>query len=175
MIGVAVPIEGEAAERLGEIWRALGPRLAPKPGDIPHVSLHVAEEYQIDQAESALISLSHSQSPFSVFVAGFGLFSGVNPVVHLSVSRAPRLTVLHRAVALEVGRFSIGMDQNFAPTRWVPHITLTRAHVTTETVTEAVERLVKLDLAFELPVTALALIEDEGDGQRLLHRHLLTG
>ena len=174
MIGVAFPIEGEAARNLAGVEQALKGVIEFRPGGVPHVSLHGAEEYEIDYAEVALQSLARSQAPFSVFVAGFGVFSGPQPVIHLAVTRSPRLAVLHRVVAQEIGRFATGVDRNFAPERWVPHITITREHVNPSVVAAAAERLAGIDLAFELRVTALALIEDTGEGQRVLHRRSLS-
>lgn len=175
MIGVAFPIEGEAVRSLAGVERALKNVVEFRPGGIPHVSLHGAEEYEIDYADVALQSLARSQAPFSVFVAGFGLFSRPAPIIHLAVVRSSRLNALHRVVAQEVGRFATGVDPNFRPDRWVPHITITRDPVSPSQVAAAAQLLVEVDLAFEVPITALALVEDTGEGQRVLHRHSLSG
>jgi 2'-5' RNA ligase len=176
MLGVVVLIEGEAEQRLREALAALPGAFGAGPTySVPHVSLAVFEECEREHVETSLRSVARSQGPFSVYVAGFGVFPGRRPVLHLAVSRSPRLTVLHRVVLQEVGRFTSGLDLNFTTDRWVPHITLSRADLSADQVGEAARRLTEHGAAFPVPVATLALMEDIPDGQRVLSRFPLDG
>jgi 2'-5' RNA ligase len=175
MLGVVIPLEGEAAGSIRDVLAELDGVIRHMPREVPHISLHVAQEYERSRLDSVLRSLARSASPFAVKVAGFGVFTGQPAILHLNVVRSSRIAVLQRTVSQELVSFSIGPDHHFQPDQWVPHITLARERLAPAEIARAAERLAGRALALELPARSLALLEDMFDGQRILARYPLEG
>lgn len=176
MRGIVSLLDQESTDFVRGLWAAIanefGPGASP-PGFVPHVSLHVAEDYKLEETEARVRSLALSIPPLETVTTGVGVFTGDEHIVYLPVVRTPRLTVLQRAVVAEAAVFATQPIDVFDPDRWVPHITLGRWDAAADTAANVVRFL--LDKAHTRPLALdnLALLADEGEGHATLFRHQL--
>ncbi|MBE0696890.1 MAG: 2'-5' RNA ligase family protein [Anaerolineaceae bacterium] len=90
----------------------------------PHLTLAVCEDMDLDGLIAHLPSFIAAFPPLQVDFPGVGVFSNIDPVVYLTVSRSPDLTSLHAAFWDLIGAYSSNLSQYYHPRAWVPHITL---------------------------------------------------
>ena len=135
-----------------------------------HFSYHVvADEYDLDQLGPTLENVSGETSSFSVPTTKADVFLGSEPVVFVHVARSPELDRLHKEIwASCTPGFGVGLPY-YSPEAWVPHITLAQGPRAAENLPEIMKLLEKRDLAWELQVDNLAVIEDGGQERGLIH------
>jgi 2'-5' RNA ligase len=168
MRGVVVLVDGEhrdRVQRMAESLAAFGG--TPATVGLPHVTLHAAEDYDIEPVKQRVVSLGRSLPPFEIVTTGVGIFPGSPTYVYLSVVRSPRLTVLQRAVVEEISHHCQGAESVWAPVRWMPHITLATFPEGTN-IGPAVDSLLRQETAFNFQATDLTLVEGEPDAQVIL-------
>lgn len=168
MRGVVVLVDDEhrdSVQRMAEALSEFGGN--PATVGLPHVTLHAAEDYDVEPIKSRIVSLGRSFPPFEIVTTGVGVFPGSPTYVYLSVVRSPRLTVVQRAVVDEISNFCQGAESVWAPARWMPHITLATFPEGTP-VGAAVDALLGEDTAFSFTADSLALLEGEPDATVLL-------
>jgi hypothetical protein len=90
----------------------------------PHLTLAVCEDMDLDGLTAHLPEFIAAFPPLHVDFSGLGIFSAIDPVVYLTVTRSPALTALHSAFWDLVGGYSSSLSQYYHPRAWVPHITL---------------------------------------------------
>jgi hypothetical protein len=90
----------------------------------PHLTLAVCEDMDLDRLAPGLPEFIAAFPPLHVDFPGFGVFSAIEPVIYLTVTRSPALTALHSAFWDLVGKYSESLSQYYHPRAWVPHITL---------------------------------------------------
>ncbi len=177
MPGVVSLVDGAAGELVYGLWdrltRELGIAAAP-PGAIPHVTYHVAEGYG-EAAVSVMDSLATRFAPFEVGVTGLGLFSGRPPVLYLAVVRSRPLAALQEAAYQALTPICAGTGEYWASDRWAPHITLAMEGLTPELVTHAMAFLADMDLAAQVRINNLALLDERTGTHELIARTPLTG
>lgn len=171
MLGVVALLDEQSSSFIRNLWEALSREFGPggmTAGSAPHVSFHVAEQYNVAGLEARVKSLARSLPPFTTKTAGIGVFPGAEHVIHLPVVRTARLTVVHRVITDEIqGEFSGGNDF-YLPDCWVPHVTLGRWPAEREVAAGAVRFLASRDLDRVLALDNLALLE-EGAETRSVH------
>jgi 2'-5' RNA ligase len=90
----------------------------------PHLTLAVCEDMDLDGLIAHLPSFIAAFPPLQIDFPGLGVFSAIDPVVYLTVTRSPVLSSLHAAFWELVGAFSNSLSPYYHPRAWVPHITL---------------------------------------------------
>jgi 2'-5' RNA ligase len=168
MRGVVLLVDDEHRDRVQRMAESLS-RFGGTPSTVglPHVTLHAAEDYDIEAVKARVLSLGRSLPPFEVVTTGLGIFPGSPTYVYLSVVRSPRLTVLQRAVVEEISHHCTGAESVWMPPRWMPHITLAMFE-NGAPVGAAVDALLAEETAFSFPATHLTLMEGEPDASILL-------
>jgi hypothetical protein len=135
-----------------------------------HFSYHVvADEYDLEHLGPTLDELSEACSSFTVKTTKADVFLGAEPVVFVSVTRSPELDRLHKEIwARCTPGFGVGLPY-YSPEVWVPHITLAQGPRAAENLPEIMKLLDARDLAWDLQINNLAVIEDGGQERGLLH------
>jgi hypothetical protein len=178
MDGVVSLLGGGFSERVLALWDEMERDLGLQgvyATPFPHISYAVAASYPAKPVVAALEQVAARFAPFSLRVAGLGLFTGSSPVLYLSVVREPALNALHAAVWQALIGLGDESQQHYAPPAWIPHITLGFADLSADSAAEAVRSLVTRDFAWNVPIDALTLIYDEGDSQSQQLRAPLLG
>ena len=128
---VVAVLHGDAAERIELLWSEIGARWGASRGHLvapPHVTLAIVHgDPDAAQLGPALESVASRCEAFTVSGAGYGVFVGHGsdaPVVHLAVTRTPRLSALHETVLAELTAAGFDLDGQSLPEHWRPHVTL---------------------------------------------------
>lgn len=144
----------------------------------PHVSYHVAQEYDFARLDEVLTRLAAASAPFSVQTAGVGIFTGAKPVLYLAVVRNPKLMRYQQAVwaALAEANMSVGAVDLYHPDHWMPHITLAQHDLDATTLPEAVRLLSERTLAWDMTIDGIAVLHHpEGGRAEVWRRYVLEG
>lgn len=167
MDGVVALLDASATAKVLALWAefearhkisAVGMRVP-----FPHVSFHVAEAYDLPALDAQLRAVCAGMAPVTVRTTGLGVFTGPAPVLYAAVNRDPALSALHAAVWAACEGAAQGSLPYYAPTVWVPHITLAQLDVTPAALGRLVEDLAGRDFAWTIRLdAATALIETAG-------------
>ncbi len=178
---VVSPLHEPTAERFLGVTRSIEAALAPETAritHIPHVSYHLASEYQPARLRRALQRIGDQMSGVSSRTSGIGMFLGDDVVVYLPVVRSPELSAFHARVRDVARAFVVAPcddDAYYEPGSWTPHITLARIPRRPEVVSAVMSRLVPQDLAWDLTIRDLALIASEAGQQEIVWRAPFAG
>jgi 2'-5' RNA ligase len=166
MDGIVTRLSPAQDEIVGRIWHDLeescGLRVIEE-SPIPHFSWIVAESFDLPEAGRILTELAAEARPFSVLTVGLGIFLDPEPVIYTPVIKNRELLDLHARVWQAVYPVGIGVSEYYAPGVWMPHITLAHRDLTEGSVGCAIERLIGLDLNWEVSVDNLAIIRQRDD------------
>jgi 2'-5' RNA ligase len=172
-------LDHEHAEAVRSIWSELdttfGVRVRyTKP--FTHFSYHVAaDDYDLDLLEPVLGEVAARHEPFTVRTSGLGVFTGTEPIIFMQVVRSAALDRLHHDIWEHcTPRFGVGLPY-YSPDAWVPHVTLAQGPRTRSQLPEITRTLGERDLAWDIPVDSLAIIEDGGPDRGLRHTVELGG
>ena len=91
---------------------------------VPHLTWHIAENYELPDLKERLFVWSAGKRPFRVQAAGLGLFTGPEPVVYVPVVKSPHLARFHQKLIKQILPLSVGPSVFYSPAVWMPHITL---------------------------------------------------
>ncbi len=173
MYGIVSILEQPFYEKVESIWQMLendcglkGIRMTP----IPHFSWQVAEGYNIPRLEGVLRGAAASEEAFSIHTAGLGVFSGVSPVIYISMVKDEALLQMHKRIYQQVSSAALGLSRFYTPEAWIPHITLAHGDVNLKKTCCALELLVDQVFDWEIRIDNLAVISeavDEGEAQPL--------
>ena len=172
MQGIISLLDEGHATRITAVWASLQDRLGLQGMDmppLPHVSYHVAEQYEVTLLEPLVRACAAHTAPFEVETTGLGIFTtGLQPVLYLTVVRHPRLSALHAALWPTLAALSAGIIEYYHPDQWVPHITLHHGNLSPDALAEAVRLLSPMDFRWRLRIDNLALLT--GNGEPAQHR-----
>jgi 2'-5' RNA ligase len=161
MHGVVTLLDREHNDKVEGIWKELemscglkGILLTP----IAHFSWHVAAGYDTQQLNQTMQEIAASTSPFIARTAGIGIFTGASPVVYISLVKDDRLLSFHDLVYQKVNQLSNQPVPYYAPSAWMPHITLAAGDTSLQALHCALEKLVSQTFEWEILVDNLALI-----------------
>lgn len=110
-------------------WRELAASEVGAPNshetDIPHVSLAVADDLDVEDFVPALGAIAESLAPLSLTLSYAGVFMATR-VLFLGVAFSEDLYALHAAVHRSLRAHASGTSDYYKPGSWVPHVTLAR-------------------------------------------------
>src|SRR5262249_28369422 len=128
MQGIVSLLDEGHATRITAVWASLQDRLGLQGMDVPpfpHVSYHVAEQYEVTLLEPIMRAYAAHTAPFEVETTGLGIFTtGLQPVLYLTVVRRPRLSALQAALWPTLAALSAGIIEDYHPYQWTPQTTL---------------------------------------------------
>jgi len=181
MHGVVTVLAEPHYERVEQLWRELKRQFgvgSPRATAVPHFSYHISPEYDLDALRQVLLETAVSTPPFITKTTGIGLFPGKEPVVYLPVARTPELQALHNKLWPRLQSIAQGNapeSNYYAAANWFPHITLGHDDITDDNLGPIVTWLNNQSLAWEIQVTNLTLLHDNGERHVPLHRAEMQG
>ena len=178
MHGVVSILEEPHYGQVAQLWAELKHRFGignPKATAVPHFSYHIAPVYNLDALKQILQETAVSTPPFIVKTTGIGIFPGEKPVVYIPVARTPGLMALHHALWPRLEAIAQDAPDYYAAANWFPHITLGHSDITSDNLGAIVTWLNSQPLTWEIQVTNLTLLHDNGDRHVPLHQVQLQG
>ena len=167
MQGIVSLLDPSHAAQITAMWARLQDQLGLQGMDIPpfpHVSYHVAEQYEVAVVEPILRAFAAHTAPLEVVTTGLGIFTrGLQPVLYVTVARHPDLSVLQAALWPTLAAFSAGINEYYHPAQWVPHITLHHGNLNADVLAEAVRCLSHWDCLWRLRLDNLTLLVSDGE------------
>ncbi len=139
----------------------------------PHVSYHVAAQYDLPRLAPLLHWLAGETAPFRLRTAGLGVFTGAQPVLYLPVVRTEALSRLHAMLWAAIAPVAEGSDGYYHPDHWMPHITIGFGDVTPARLAPIIERLAARSFNWDIGIDQFAVIYDSGAGQAVHARYPL--
>ncbi len=168
MNAVIALLDHEHTFRIQALWEELardfGVRVIRKTVPWPHVTFHGAERYALDRIASALGEIADRTAQFSMHAEGLAIFSGPQPVLYVPVTRDATLNRLHATLWKALAPSSEQIAPDYAPVRWIAHITLAQWDMPAATLGAVVARLAERPIDWEIEVSALGLITGVGAG-----------
>ncbi|WP_420627223.1 2'-5' RNA ligase family protein [Candidatus Leptofilum sp.] len=168
------PHFSQVSPKLADLKRKFGVG-SPQATAVPHFSYHVAPEYDIEKLKAVLVETAVTTPPFTVKTTGIGIFPGKLPVLYIPVARTPELQTLHTALWSRLRAVTRAPLDYYSPPNWFPHITLGHSDITPENLGVIVIWLNRQSLAWDVQVTNLTLLHDNGKQHVPLHRAALQG
>ena len=181
MHGIVSLLDHRHAAQVAAVWTSLQDRLGLQGMDVPpfpHVSYHVAEQYEVALVEPILRAFATSTAPLEVVTTGLGIFTrGLQPVLYVTVARHPGLSALQAALWPTLTALSAGINEYYHPEQWVPHITLHHGNLSADALAEAVRFLRHWDCTWRLRLDNLTLLMSDGEHPQhhVQYQYPLTG
>ena len=180
MYGIVTIVEGAVGARVEAVWASLRERHGAdvtRGHNVPHVSFHVADDYDLATVEQLLERVAAGQRPFEAPLFGLGVLpleeEGGN-VVMLNVARSPQLSALHEALWEEASAAGVGVIDHYHPEVWFPHLTL-GDHPSLGARAPEIVALLRPQAPRSLRVENLAVIEEMPYGHEVRLRVALAG
>ncbi|HEU0027678.1 MAG TPA: 2'-5' RNA ligase family protein [Ktedonobacterales bacterium] len=165
--------ELEREHGLGEVARIV---------PYPHVSYHLAEDYDLVRIGEAMGRVAERTAPFTARIAGLGAFRAFEPVLYLAVERNPALDALHAAIWSEVAAERVEVIARepsplYEGATWVPHATLAQLDLTPEALDALLAAWSLRDFRRDVYVSDLAVLyRRPGEAAyRPIERRVLSG
>ncbi len=158
-------LDDASAQTVRALWTDLerehGLREAARIAPYPHVSYHLAEDYDLSRIGPVMRRVAERIAPFTARITGLGAFTTLEPVLYLSVERAAELDALHAALWRELAAnpdVTSGPSPLYASTTWIPHVTLAQRDLTPETLESLLAAWASRDFHRDVRVSDLALL-----------------
>jgi 2'-5' RNA ligase len=171
--GIVSLLDGEERERIEQLWDELRRDFGVSgihAKRFPHVSYHVAEEYDLPRVQAALSALATKTRAFAAQTSGLGIFTRKEPVIYLPVVRTPMLAELHGQIIAFASPLATTVNEFYSPDIWIPHITIAEGDVDLLVLPEIVRRFGDRNLRWEIRVANLAVIRAAEDVQEVCFR-----
>ena len=173
MHGVVTVLEEPHLGQVHQLWAEMN-RLfgvgAPEATAVPHFSYHVAPTYDLEKLKAVLLETAVSTPPFIVKTSGIGIFPGDLPVLYIPVARSPELQALHTTLWPKLNAIAQNPLDYYSPANWFPHITLGHNDITPAQLGPIVTWLNRQPLTWDVAVSNLTLLHDNGKRHVPLHR-----
>lgn len=166
MHGLVSVLDPKHSARVEALWDELaqgcgltGIHVTP----IPHFSYQIAGDYDWEGVQTAMEELAARTKPFQITTTGLALFTGERIVAYLPVVRTAALSALHQEIWQQVQPHSVAPSLYYAPSFWMPHISLAYQDVTPERLICLMARLAGRTFDWQIEIDNLTMIY-EPDG-----------
>jgi 2'-5' RNA ligase len=174
MHAVSSLLDATSNRKLEALWNELemrfglkGIRITP----IPHFSWQIASHYDWEKSQLLLDELAKDILPFTLRVAGLGIFTGNNPVLYLPLVKDRLVLEIHELLWQTFDGLNQEVSTHYHPDAWIPHITLAHSDVTSEKIAEVIKALAFQVFDWECQIDNLALIKQSaGEVGELAYR-----
>jgi 2'-5' RNA ligase len=156
-------LDGAHAGNVAALRRELEDRCAYRgiPGSIPpHFTWQAAESYDWPVFMAAVQRIAARHLVFPIQTAGVGMFTGENPQIYLSIVRTRHLDGIHQLLWDKILPCSLGANLDYAPSAWVPHISLVAAGISPANLACGLELLIRREFSWEISVDNFVLLEN---------------
>lgn len=171
MYAVASLLDPVSDQLVRDLWNRFefncgltGIKISP----LPHFSWMAAEGYQLGPVERILEEEARRLPPFIVRAVGLGMFTGVRPVVYISLVKDETLLRMNMLLWERLRPYAKGLNGYYHPSRWMPHITLAFHEVDPDRLACAVEDIAFQRIDFQILVDHFAVIY-QTEGNEGLH------
>jgi 2'-5' RNA ligase len=175
--GVVSLLDERHSTLVGQMWdeiqRELG-LIGVRRTPWPHFSYQVGD-YDTVRIHEVLERIAQTMSPFVVTTAGLAIFTSAQPVLYVPVVRTAELSRRQQALWNAIGDACVDAVDYYAPSNWVPHVTLAQHDLNGESLSAAVGLLSRQPLHWTIAIDNLAFIDATGPEQRLTARFELRG
>ena len=134
--GIVSLLDAASEQATRALWAELDARYGLREATLrvpwPHVSYHIAEDYNLAGLAEPLQRVAAQTEPFAATISGLGAFEAPEPVLYLAVERNAALDALHAALWRELAAADLarGASPLYAAAPWQPHITLAQRDLT---------------------------------------------
>jgi len=166
MNGIASLLDNPATSRVEHLWQELEAHcglVGVKATPFPHLSWQVTEDYDLPRLEAALQALARQVRPFTIHTAGLGLFTGVNPIVYISIVKDEPLMHFHSVLWEKMNGIAFHPVLYYSPGQWIPHITLAYKDVTSGNLDCVMQCLAFQSFNWEIQIDNLILVAQSED------------
>ena len=176
MHGVVSLLDRTYYEQVEQLWAELAADFGVRGVYVtpyPHVSYHVATQYDLARLDPILQRMAGETAPFRLRTTGLGVFTGAQPVLYLPVVRTAQLSQIHAALWQAIAPAAGGSNSYYHPDHWMPHITIGFGDVPPARLAPIIERLAARSFNWDIAVDQFAMIYDSGAGQIVHARYPL--
>ena len=164
MYGIVTIVEGAAGAHVERAWEALRTKHGPEATrghNLPHVSYHVADDYDLAAVERLFDRISREVTPFDALIRGLSTLSHEETrLVYLSVVRSPALAALQDTLWDDATSAGTGVIDHYRRDVWFPHVTLGDNPLVLDAIPELARILEAEPRPESFRVDNLALIEE---------------
>ena len=134
---------------------------------VPHFSWMGMLGYDAAAVEQELREIAAQAHPFTARVSSLGIFTGEDPVIYLALVKDEALLRFHQLVWQRLEPHLSTPNLYYAPSVWVPHITLAIGDVTQANLACVIEQLAFRPWYWEFPVDRIGLISHPSTGKEM--------
>ncbi|MCP4418720.1 MAG: 2'-5' RNA ligase family protein [Chloroflexi bacterium] len=134
---------------------------SPQATGVPHITYHIAPTYDLKTLKQILQETAVSTPPFTVKTSGIAVFTSEKLVVYIPVISTQKLITLHTVLWSRLQTIAQDSHNYFAPSNWLPHISLAHGDITPENIGAIVTWLTSQPLSWDIQVDNLTLIHDD--------------
>ena len=170
--GVVSLLDEEHETKVLGLWEELEREfgLCLQANHIPHFSYHVAERYDLERLEGVLRRLAAVTAPFQARSRMLGAIRTPEaPLFFLPLVRTAELTRLHADLWAELTPLASGAFDRYAPEVWMATVNLT-PDIERDLSSELLRFLLQRDLAWQIRIDNVSLLQDTGTRQELAQR-----
>ena len=168
MYGIVTIVDGVGRAQIEALWAELRTDYgdaALEGFSLPHMTYHVADDYDLDGLHELLQRLAAGQPAFTAPMRTLGALVGEQGMVtSLVPARTPALSALHAALWEPASALGTNVVEHYAPAAWTPHVSLGYD----PRILEAAPRMAEAMRAGRLPTTLevdnLSVIEEQPYG-----------
>ncbi len=168
MYGIVTIVEQEAAGQVHELRSLLSATYGAdsvKYSNVPHLSYHVADEYDVNAVRSLLERVAAQSAAFTVPTLGLGF---VERVVFLNLARTPMLSEIHRSLWNDATKLGTNAVMRYHPDAWFPHVTLAEHDTILDHAGVLASAFRDSKVPHEVWISNLALIEETASGHEVV-------
>ena len=162
MHGVVSLLDEHSTKAVQDLWVELandfGVRQLAERIPYPHVSYHVAQQYDEQELIKHIEDLARQATPFQIRTTGLALFTGTHLVLYVSIVRPLELSQFHQNIWQTITPVGSGLSPYCQPTSWVPHITLAEHDINPENLARIFAHLSSNPLCWDILIDNLAVI-----------------
>jgi 2'-5' RNA ligase len=129
----------------------------------PHFSWQIGQNYPPQALEEAMQAIATEISPLPISTAGLGLFTGPAPVLYIPVVKTSALFELHTQIWQRFSQFGQGVNSNYHPNAWMPHITLAHLDLTPANIGSVIGMLSHQNTTWDMIIDNIAYIHQSRD------------
>jgi len=129
LYAVTLPLDVFAAKRIQRMWHMLAEQTgnddAIRLGYAPHITLAVLPDTApVTEIEEAVFRVAGNWTPFSMVLAGLGVFPGASSVIWAAPVVTTGLLASHASLCERLAPFTV--HPHYQPGHWMPHVTLSQ-------------------------------------------------
>jgi 2'-5' RNA ligase len=128
----------------------------------PHVSYHVAQQYEEQELVKHVEALAWQATPFQIQTTGLALFTSSHLVLYVPIIRTLELSQFHQNVWQTVIPMGSGTSLYYQSASWVPHITLAEYDINPENLARILAHLSSYPFRWDIMIDNLAILWNTG-------------